>query len=389
MKAQLLSYNAIKYGLLATVSMMLFAPGLLSVQDVGYLWVTSKPNAILYLDGVTISRTPIVEFLQVSPGRHKIALVNRDYGLYEEEVIIKSGLTLHLHVQLAKPGSESQAKASKVYVESYLTVKSEPPGADVYLDEKPIGKTPLRDYPVVAQSGEPRDRNLKITKPGYEPYESKIRWMDMKNRVKFYLPIVSLQPLTPESQTSSSRQRSPLLSVLLVVCITLSVAIITWIIKTRLHKQVKGVAKPGTLFPVSRNGKWGYADRAGNVVIRTRFADAGSFSEGRAYVSIRPKWSLASKYGYIDEGGEIVIAPQFDHAWDFSEGLACIEIAGKYGYIDTTGRIVSGLRFDWAGDISEGMAWVRVSSKYIHITKDLLEQGALEKEFTEFVYPHP
>ena len=35
------------------------------------------------------------------------------------------------------------------------------------------------------------------------------------------------------------------------------------------------------------------------------------------------------KWGYIDKTGRMVIEPQFDRTWDFSEGLGCVWIAAK------------------------------------------------------------
>jgi len=46
------------------------------------------------------------------------------------------------------------------------------------------------------------------------------------------------------------------------------------------------------------------------------------------------------KWGYIDETGIIIINPQYDTASEFFEGLALIEIGGKKGYIDKTGKKV-------------------------------------------------
>jgi hypothetical protein len=44
------------------------------------------------------------------------------------------------------------------------------------------------------------------------------------------------------------------------------------------------------------------------------------------------------KEGYIDATGRMVIKPQFDMvAEGFSEGLACIKVGEKCGYIDKTG----------------------------------------------------
>jgi len=88
------------------------------------------------------------------------------------------------------------------------------------------------------------------------------------------------------------------------------------------------------LFLIEKNGKWGYIDRTGKVIIRPQFEDAYYFSEGLAAVK------LGDKLGYIDKTGRFVIKPQFNHAWDFSEGLARVTIGGKDGYINKTGKYI-------------------------------------------------
>lgn len=39
--------------------------------------------------------------------------------------------------------------------------------------------------------------------------------------------------------------------------------------------------------------------------------------------------NVNGKYGYIDKTGKIIITPQFDEAYPFSEGLASVKIGGK------------------------------------------------------------
>ena len=59
------------------------------------------------------------------------------------------------------------------------------------------------------------------------------------------------------------------------------------------------------------------------------------------------------KYGYIDSSGKIVIEASFDSADDFSNGLASVESDGKWGYIDTEGKVIIDYQFDSAGTFSK------------------------------------
>ena len=46
------------------------------------------------------------------------------------------------------------------------------------------------------------------------------------------------------------------------------------------------------------------------------------------------------KYGFIDKTGKIVIKPQFDKAYPFHDGLALVIINNKHGFIDKKGKLV-------------------------------------------------
>ena len=63
------------------------------------------------------------------------------------------------------------------------------------------------------------------------------------------------------------------------------------------------------------------------------------------------------KYGYINKSGKMVIAPRFGWTNRFSEGLAAVQGEDfKYGYLDRTGKLVIDLRFDFAERFSGGLA---------------------------------
>ena len=55
----------------------------------------------------------------------------------------------------------------------------------------------------------------------------------------------------------------------------------------------------------------------------------GKFSSnGLAYVK------LNGKYGFIDQTGKIIIPLKYDYVGDFFDRLAYVELNGKYGFIN-------------------------------------------------------
>lgn len=109
---------------------------------------------------------------------------------------------------------------------------------------------------------------------------------------------------------------------------------------------------------------YGYIDRQGKMVIPPFTFYSGSFSEGLAVVEID------GKYGYMDRRGHVVVEPQFDFsAQPFAEGLARIRLNGKFGYIDKSGNLKIDATFDAAGNFSEGLAYAAVNGKYGFIDK--------------------
>jgi len=46
------------------------------------------------------------------------------------------------------------------------------------------------------------------------------------------------------------------------------------------------------LYPVQKEGKWGYIDINGKIVIEPKFDHGGGYSEGVATVEVKNKWGL-------------------------------------------------------------------------------------------------
>jgi WG containing repeat len=120
------------------------------------------------------------------------------------------------------------------------------------------------------------------------------------------------------------------------------------------------------LFTAEKNGKWGFIDRAGKVIIPVQFDSANEFHDGLALVT------TVGRKMFIDMSGKTVITAQFDLVENFSEGLAAVNIGqtripniglidnpGKWGYLDKTGKLQFPLKFTHAEDFSEGLAAVK------------------------------
>ena len=95
----------------------------------------------------------------------------------------------------------------------------------------------------------------------------------------------------------------------------------------------------GTVFSdglarVKSEGKWGFIDSTGAVIIEPQWEDVAAFSEGFARISSYGRW------GFTDKIGKIISEPQWDGATDFIEGFARVRRGAKWEYIDTTGIIV-------------------------------------------------
>lgn len=101
----------------------------------------------------------------------------------------------------------------------------------------------------------------------------------------------------------------------------------------------------------SSNGKWGYKDAKGNVVIAAKYEfEAHPFSNGVAVV----RNSGLKGYGVIDATGREIVPPQYTYAFDFVNGMAKVckdgtdvyGSNGKWGFIDTKGNVVIPLKYD-------------------------------------------
>lgn len=152
------------------------------------------------------------------------------------------------------------------------------------------------------------------------------------------------------------------------------------------------------LVAVRQHGLWGFVDARGHFQIAASFANASSFSQGLAAVSLP---SEPRTFGYVDTSGHFAIAPRFEAANPFREGHAIVVLNGVRGFLDRAGtflpsapgitafdfkgglaRFAAGERFGFlnrqgevairaqfesAGDFSEGFAAVQVGKRWGYI----------------------
>jgi hypothetical protein len=110
----------------------------------------------------------------------------------------------------------------------------------------------------------------------------------------------------------------------------------------------------GPLFPVLRDGRWGYIDRGGQVVIPPRFERAAPSSEGLAAIQD------GELFGYVDAAGKQALVPEQLPAGvlhrPFRSGLAAVRVGALHGYIDRKGRLAIPARYTTADDFTNGYA---------------------------------
>jgi hypothetical protein len=121
------------------------------------------------------------------------------------------------------------------------------------------------------------------------------------------------------------------------------------------------------LEPVKQQGKWGYIDTHGAMVIQPQYDDALYFIDRVAPVQLGS--GSSAQWGFVGKDGKYVINPQFKHAIFFQGGLAPVDVNGEWGFVDKSGSVVVKPQFGSASMFSEGLAPVSLSGKWGYIDK--------------------
>ncbi len=115
---------------------------------------------------------------------------------------------------------------------------------------------------------------------------------------------------------------------------------------------VDSFAKNVEVAKVQKNGKIGYINSKGVLIIPTQFESVTPFVNGFGYVQ------KSGKFGIINTKGQIISVPQYDEIKPFNENMAAIRIDEKWGFINTKGELVISPQFDAAESFYKGQASV-------------------------------
>lgn len=113
------------------------------------------------------------------------------------------------------------------------------------------------------------------------------------------------------------------------------------------------------LVAMEKGGKWGYLNKAGEVVIDYTYDSAKDFKGGVAVASLDGIGA-----GLIDKTGRTTVQFKYADISDFEDGYAVAKDlrSGKYGVIDSNGRNYGGFIWDEALWFSEGLAAVATAT---------------------------
>ena len=134
------------------------------------------------------------------------------------------------------------------------------------------------------------------------------------------------------------------------------------------------------------DGNWGFYHLAtSRMVWAGRFDELRSFSEGYAAVKRDGKW------GYINRRGEVVVQPIYDRAYDFHDGFAVIRQGDLRGFltIDPDRGIIEFIapQYQDVFRFREGLAPVKQGNKWGFVSNGQTPDPALRQTGVEQLVP--
>ena len=117
------------------------------------------------------------------------------------------------------------------------------------------------------------------------------------------------------------------------------------------------------LAPVQLNKNWGFLNKLGELAIPCKYEDVRLFFEGLAGV----KWN--GKFGFVNKNEEWVIERKYEDVRCFSEGLVGVKLNSKWGFIDKKGDLVIKFKYSDVGGFKNGLATAELNGEQFKINK--------------------
>ncbi|MEO1260842.1 MAG: WG repeat-containing protein [Bacteroidota bacterium] len=108
---------------------------------------------------------------------------------------------------------------------------------------------------------------------------------------------------------------------------------------------------------IEENGKFGFIEGMGNVVIPPRYDAVNAFKEGLAAVAIN------GLFGYIDKEGNWVIKPVYQNAQSFNKGVAKVWRNGAWALINREGKLTAYSGFERYYFLGENRLAIKTKSR--------------------------
>lgn len=135
------------------------------------------------------------------------------------------------------------------------------------------------------------------------------------------------------------------------------------ILKTYNYAFVGDLGDGLLAFKQSDEGKFGFIDENGNIVIQPKYTGAQAFSKGRAVVNISETFS--NGYGLIDKKGNYIIQPQYNDINLLGDNRVAVGraidknkpfIGSKFAIADTDGRFLTDFIYNDVLSYKDGYA---------------------------------
>lgn len=146
-----------------------------------------------------------------------------------------------------------------------------------------------------------------------------------------------------------------------------------------LSHSLSCFAQKGELIPVAdENGKWGFVDKNGKMVVSCKFDWVCTGLEVDEIPGVEPNEvicvQVADNYGFIDRTGKEIVpceyfVPDIVVGKCFIGGIQRVEKDDKWGAYDIQGKLVVPFEYDKMGLLSEGLMYVVKKGKYGFVDK--------------------